>query len=69
MSAPINVTSDVTLTKTAPSPAPVPGGAPGRWTVTLTNNGPSTANGVVIDDPIPNAVDAVIGSAGTLGSV
>ena len=67
-SAPINVTSDVLLTKVAPSPVPVPGGAPGRWTVTLTNNGPSTANGVVIDDPIPNAVDAVIGSAGTLGS-
>lgn len=68
VTAPIVVTSAVVLTKTAPSPAPVPGGAPGRWTITLTNNGPSTANGVVIDDPIVNAIDAVIGSAGTLGS-
>ena len=71
VTSPIAVTSDVVLTKLAPSPAPVPGGAPGRWTITLTNNGPSTANGVVIDDlipPTPTLVGTVIGVAGTLGS-
>ena len=67
----IDFTSNVVLTKVAPSPAPVPGGAPGRWTITLVNNGPSTANDVVISDAITTStpvVDVVLGSAGTVGA-
>ncbi|MDJ0768748.1 MAG: hypothetical protein QNJ12_08135, partial [Ilumatobacter sp.] len=64
----IDVTSDVTIVKTAPSPVPVPGGAPGRWTITLTNNGPSTANGVTVDDPITGVVNVALGAAGSSGA-
>ncbi len=66
VTAPIEVTSAVTITKTAPSPAPVPGGAPGRWTITLTNAGPSTANGVAIDDAI--SLGTVLGVGSTSGT-
>jgi uncharacterized repeat protein (TIGR01451 family) len=63
--APIVVTSQLTLAKTAPSPVPVPGGAPGRWTITVTNDGPSTANGVAVSDTV--GVGSVIGAASTVG--
>lgn len=54
----INITpvSDLALTKTA-SPEPVAVGSTLTYTLTITNNGPSTANGIVLTDNIPNTIN------------
>ncbi|WP_088256040.1 DUF11 domain-containing protein [Fimbriiglobus ruber] len=43
---------DVTVTKTADAPSVVAGATAG-FTVTVTNTGPGTANGVTFSDPLP----------------
>lgn len=56
-----NVTStvvtsaDLAITKTAPS-GPITLGAPLTFSISATNNGPSAATDVVIDDPLPASV-------------
>ncbi|PYU31261.1 MAG: hypothetical protein DMG28_15825 [Acidobacteria bacterium] len=46
------VQADVSLTKTA-SPDPVPVGSNLTYTITVTNNGPDSATGVTVSDPLP----------------
>jgi uncharacterized repeat protein (TIGR01451 family) len=53
--------ADLALTKSVDDPAPVPGGTV-EYTVTLTNNGPNTAIGVQISDPLPAGVTFVSAS-------
>jgi len=53
--------SDLGLSKTA-SPDPVIGGDEVTYTLTVTNNGPSTATGFVVTDTLPANVTLVAGS-------
>jgi uncharacterized repeat protein (TIGR01451 family) len=46
--------ADVSVTKTAPSSV-VPGGTV-AYTITVTNNGPATATGVTMTDPVPGTL-------------
>jgi uncharacterized repeat protein (TIGR01451 family) len=46
------VTADLALTK-SDSPDPVKGGQNLTYTIVVTNNGPGTATGVVMTDPLP----------------
>src|SRR5437879_3529439 len=46
------VQADVSLTKTAP-PDPVSVGSNLTYTITVTNNGPDSATGVMVSDPLP----------------
>ncbi len=57
--APVVITpiSDVTVTKTAP--ANVDAGSDFDYTITVTNNGPSTADSVTLSDPLPGQVSFV----------
>jgi uncharacterized repeat protein (TIGR01451 family) len=56
--------SDLSLTKTD-SPDPLVAGTDITYTLTATNNGPSTAPSVVIQDPLPGSVTVVsVSSAG-----
>ena len=48
----VNSQSDLTILKTA-SPNPVGAGSNLTYMLTVTNNGPSTATGVTITDPLP----------------
>jgi uncharacterized repeat protein (TIGR01451 family) len=60
---------DLAITKTGAPGAPgTPADVfPGNitWTLVVTNNGPSTATGVVVGDPIPAGTTYVSGSVGT----
>src|SRR5439155_1642363 len=46
--------ADLAITKTGPTSANT--GQNVTYTVTVTNNGPSTATGVVVGDPTPNGI-------------
>ena len=48
----VTAVADVSVTKTA-TPSPVVAGTPLTYVVTARNNGPSTAQAVVIGDPLP----------------
>src|SRR4029453_18929878 len=48
----INSNADMVITKTD-SPDPVPGGTNVTYTITITNNGPATAQNVVLNDVLP----------------
>ncbi len=50
----IGISSDVAVTKTGPTAVAV--GVPFDYTITATNNGPSTATGVVVKDTLPAAL-------------
>ncbi|WP_018681194.1 DUF11 domain-containing protein [Actinokineospora enzanensis] len=58
--------SDLALTKTA-IPTPVVVGAPIAYTLTVTNNGPSAADAVVVNDPLPTGLTAT-GEQSTQGT-
>jgi uncharacterized repeat protein (TIGR01451 family) len=62
----IEAVADLSLTKTADVPTTTPGGTI-TYTVTAANNGPSTAQNVVVKDMLPANVDLV--SATTPGGV
>jgi len=51
----VNPEADLEIVKTA-SPEPVVAGETVTWTITVTNNGPSDATGVVVDDTFPPEV-------------
>ena len=53
--APITAVADLSVTKAITGPKPVPGGTI-TYTITVHNDGPSTATGVTLTDPIDNRV-------------
>lgn len=59
--------ADLALTKTATANS-VSAGAPIGWTVTVTNNGPSSATDVVITEPLPAGVTGYTGAIDGGGS-
>lgn len=63
----VTSSADVSLTAGGPT-SPTAGGAPVTWTFTATNNGPSTANGVVIADAVPAGVHVTAVSGTTASS-
>lgn len=54
---PVLAVTDLVITKTA-SPSPVTAGTPLSYTVTVTNNGPSTATAVDVTDLLPATLSA-----------
>ncbi len=63
----INGSVDLAITK-VDSIDPVAAGGPLSYTITVTNNGPSTATGVVVSDTLPNSLTFGSGSS-TVGTV
>ncbi|WP_405017229.1 DUF11 domain-containing protein [Kitasatospora sp. NBC_00070] len=61
---PAPVKADVAITKKPASAAPVAAGEPFDYTVTVTNNGPSDAKGLVVTDALPAALKFVSASDG-----
>ncbi|MFJ9522996.1 isopeptide-forming domain-containing fimbrial protein [Kitasatospora sp. NPDC101801] len=61
---PAPVKADVAITKKAASTTPVAAGESFDYTVTVTNNGPSDAKGVVVTDALPAMVNFVSASDG-----
>src|SRR6266568_3792562 len=62
----VSVTSNLTLTKTAPNP--VTAGTPLSYQLTVGNTGPSTATGITLVDPLPSGVFFTsTGGAGVCG--
>ena len=59
----INPTAKVVMTKTSNSPVNV--GQTGTFTITITNNGPNSAQNVQVTDPVPNGFNLGSISAGT----
>ncbi len=62
----VNPEADLEIVKTA-SPDPVAAGEALTWTLTVTNNGPSDATGVVVDDVLPPEVTVTAISAPCAG--
>ena len=54
--------ADIAVTKTGPGQ--VAGGATLSYTVTVVNNGPSSANNIVVTDTLPSALTGVTASGG-----
>ncbi len=48
--------ADLGITKVTSNPTPVNGGAAFSYTLTVTNNGPGAAYGVVVTDPMPAGI-------------
>jgi uncharacterized repeat protein (TIGR01451 family) len=65
----VNTVADLGVTKTA-TPNPATPGGPLSWTITYTNNGPSDARTVAMNDPVPAGfvVSSVASTAGTCTS-
>jgi uncharacterized repeat protein (TIGR01451 family) len=61
----VGSSSDLSITKDAPETYQP--GTPIAWTITVTNNGPSTSSGYVVTDSVPAAVTNV--ASGTPGCV
>jgi uncharacterized repeat protein (TIGR01451 family) len=53
----VDTSADLAATKVADGPFVAGSGA--SWTVTVTNNGPSTSRSVVVNDPVPDGVTNV----------
>ncbi|NYJ01717.1 putative repeat protein (TIGR01451 family)/fimbrial isopeptide formation D2 family protein/LPXTG-motif cell wall-anchored protein [Nocardioides thalensis] len=51
--------SDLHLTKTLVRPDPMQAGEPATWRITVTNDGPSAANNVVVADRVPDSMTFV----------
>ena len=58
----VNAVADLALTKTE-TPNPVQAGRSLGYALTVTNNGPSTATGVTVTDPLPATVSFAAASA------
>ena len=56
--------ADVSITKTVTPSLPVPG-QPVTYTVVVTNNGPSVARSVTVEDPVPDALTGVTVTTGS----
>ncbi|UFN45121.1 DUF11 domain-containing protein [Nocardioides okcheonensis] len=56
--------ADLSVTKSVSPFRPVPG-QPVRYTIVVTNNGPSTARSVTVEDPVPTALAGVRVTSGT----
>ena len=56
--------ADVSITKTVTPTLPVPG-QPVTYTVVVTNNGPSVARSVTVEDPVPDALTGVTVTTGS----
>jgi uncharacterized repeat protein (TIGR01451 family) len=63
----VSTQSDLSIVKTG-SPNPVVAGNNLTYTLTVTNNGPSTATGVTISDPFPSGETFVSSTGGTFNS-
>jgi len=59
--------ADLTITKTAP-PGPIVAGSTLTYSIAATNNGPSAATDVMIDDPLPAAVTFLAATPSTGGT-
>jgi uncharacterized repeat protein (TIGR01451 family) len=66
VSAPVNPRADLAIVKAVDS-SPITPGAPASWTITVTNNGPSDARAVTVDDPAPAGVTMTSASS-TIGA-
>ncbi|PRB10646.1 DUF11 domain-containing protein [Microbacterium sp. MYb62] len=61
---PVNAAADLAITKTLDT-APLVAGSPVTFTIGVTNNGPQTATGVTVTDPVPAGMtDVTASSAG-----
>jgi uncharacterized repeat protein (TIGR01451 family)/fimbrial isopeptide formation D2 family protein len=58
----VTPSADLVVTKSQPSPATVNPGGTITYTVTVTNNGPNTANAVQVTDTIPNGTTVAAGT-------
>ena len=59
--------ADLSLTKTA-APATLVAGQPVTWTLVVTNDGPSTARAVHLDDPLPDGLESATAAVSGGGS-
>ena len=55
---PVNPAADLAVTKTLDT-SPLVAGRPASFTMTVTNNGPQTATGVTVTDPIPAGLTGI----------
>ncbi len=59
----VRTSADLSITKTTSNPTPVAGGAAFSYTLTVTNNGVSDAQNVVVTDPLPQGANFLSASA------
>ena len=52
----VNAITDLGITKVTSNPTPVAGGAAFSYTLTVSNNGPSDAQNIIVTDPLPPGV-------------
>lgn len=64
ITTPVATSADLSVTKSA-SPDPLVPGADVTWTITVTNDGPSTARAVTIADTLPAEVDLTAATPST----
>lgn len=60
---PVNPAADLAITKTLDT-ATLVAGRPATFTITVTNNGPQTATGVTVTDPVPAGLTNVTATSG-----
>ena len=64
----VPASADLSIEKTSPVTSPVPGG-PDAFTITVTNRGPDTAKGVIVNDALPSSFTATSTSGASCTSL
>ncbi len=59
----VRASADLSITKVTSNPTPVAGGAAFSYTLTVTNNGASDAQNVVVTDPLPQGANFISASS------